>query len=66
MIIYDENDDEPYKLRKDTSHDMSIAVSPYTVIDVGDSTFHPSHPNDKIGSPKPSNADDRSAPPKVS
>ena len=72
MIVYDDNDDEPFKLRNDTSHDISVVVTPYTVVDIGDikgsnSTFQPSHlPNDKIEPPKPSNADDRSAPQNVS
>ena len=65
MIIYE---DEPYKLRNDTSHDMSITVTPYTVVDIPDhknsnSTFQPSHLlNDKMEPPNPSNL----APQKVS
>ena len=72
MIIYDDNDDEPFKLRNDTSHDMSVVVTPYTVVDIGDnkgsnSTFQPSHiPNDKMEPPNPSTADGNLASQKVS
>ena len=72
MMIYDDNEDEPFKLRNDTSHDMSITVTPYTVVDIADnkdsnSTFQPSHlPNDKMEPPNPSTADGNLVPQKVS
>ena len=74
LAIYDEQDGEPFKLRTDTSHQISFTVTPYTVTNLGESkdfdlNSQPlDQPNcdDKLKPLETPNTDNRSAPQKVS
>lgn len=75
LAIYDEQGDEPFKLKTDTSHQISFTVTPYAVTDVvGESedfdlnSQRLDQPNcdDKLKLLEMPNADDRSTPQKVS
>ena len=74
LAIHDEEDGEPYKLRADTSHQMSHTVEPYMMTNVGNSedfdlNSHPLDLPNSYGQLEPkqmSNADDRSISQEVS
>jgi len=54
--MYDENDDEPFKPRTETAHQISITISPHMVTDLEDSKdpdlmsqpLHPLYLYDKL------------------